>query len=156
MEQLSLAEMEDFLTGSKQLEDQVARDESYGLIEGVLNAQHYRKLGKGERGPVSRFLRKVTGLSRAQVNRLIARGRRTGHVVREPTKSRPSFPRLYPAADVARLAETDAAHEDLSGPAVRRLFLRSHEVFGDLRYRRLASEGATYASQKAFSQGLCP
>ena len=143
MEQLSLADREDFLTGSKQLEDQVARDESYGLIEGVLNAQHYRKLGKGERGTMSRFLRKVTGLSRAQVNRLITRGRRTGHVVREPTKGRPSFPRLYPAADVARLAETDAAPEDLSGdlsgPAVRRLFLRSHEVFGDLRYRRLAN-----------------
>ena len=60
-------------------------------------------------------------------------------MVREPTKGRPSFPRVYPAADVARLAETDAAHEDLCGPAVRRLFLRSHEVFGDLPYRRLAN-----------------
>ena len=82
MEQLSLAEMEDFLTGSKQLEYQVARDESYGLIEGVLNAPHYRKLGKAERGPVSRFLSKVTGLSRAQVNRSIATGRRTGEAHR--------------------------------------------------------------------------
>ena len=40
IEQLSLAEMEGFLTGSKQLEYQVSRDESYGLIEQVLNAQH--------------------------------------------------------------------------------------------------------------------
>ena len=53
-----------------------------------MNAQHYRKLGKAERGPVSRFLSKVTGLSRAQVNRSIARGRRTGPVVREAAKPR--------------------------------------------------------------------
>jgi hypothetical protein len=38
-------------------------------VERVLAAQKYRKLGKGERGLVRAYLRKVTGLSEAQSTR---------------------------------------------------------------------------------------
>jgi len=62
--------MEDFLTGSGQLEYRIASDDAYGLIERVLSAQQYGKLSKVEKGTLSRFLRKITGLSRAQINRL--------------------------------------------------------------------------------------
>jgi len=119
------------------LEYRIASDDAYGLIERVLSARQYGMLSKVEK--LSGFLRKITGLSRAQINRLITRGKRTRHVVRQSSPARPRFPRLYTAADVALLAETDAAQDDLSGPAVRRLFRRSQEVFGDSRYRRLAN-----------------
>jgi hypothetical protein len=36
------------------------------------------------------------------------------------------------------LAGVDAAHEDLSGPAIRRVMQREHEVFGKVEYVRLA------------------
>ncbi len=48
------------------------------------------------------------------------------------------FPRRYTAADIALLAGVDAAHEDLSGPAIRRVMQREHEVFGKKESVRLA------------------
>jgi len=36
------------------------------------------------------------------------------------------------------LADVDAAHEELSGPAVKRILLREHEIFGRQQYQRLA------------------
>jgi len=57
---------------------------------------------------------------------------------------RPSFPRRYTAADIMTLAEVDAAHEDLSGPAVRHLCQRGWEIFGEERFRRLAEISASH------------
>ncbi len=57
---------------------------------------------------------------------------------RQPAR-RPSFPRRYTDAGIALLAEVDAAHEDLSGPAVRHLLERAWLVFGDPRCERLAT-----------------
>ena len=48
------------------------------------------------------------------------------------------FPRRYTAADVAVLAEMDALHGTLSGPATKKLMERACHVFGDRRYERLA------------------
>src|SRR5260370_1007761 len=79
----------------------------------------------------------MTGLSRAQLAGGIGRGMKRRRVQRKPV-CRPSFPRRYTAADIALLAGVDAAHEDLSGPAVRRVVKREHEVFGKPEYERLA------------------
>jgi hypothetical protein len=79
----------------------------------------------------------VTGLSRAQVTRLIARWQQTRRVQRKPAR-RPQFPRRYSAEDAQRLAAVDAAHEDLSGPAVRHILQREFEVYGNADYQRLA------------------
>ena len=57
---------------------------------------------------------------------------------------RPNFPRRYTAADIATLAEVDAAHEDLSGPAVRHLCQRGWTVYGDARFQRLANISASH------------
>ena len=74
LERLTLAEMEEFLQGSQKLTLSVKHKEAvYGFIEALLKAQQYRRLSKGQRGIVRRFLMKVTGLSRAQVTRLITR-----------------------------------------------------------------------------------
>ncbi len=47
------------------------REETYGLVEATLHSQQYQKLSKGQKGIVRRFLVKVTGLSRAQMTRLV-------------------------------------------------------------------------------------
>jgi hypothetical protein len=138
LEQLSLAEMEEFLNGNRRVEFKLTSEASYALIERVLREQKYRRLAKLERGTVSRYLRKVTGLSRPQLNRLIGRWKQTSRVERQPAQ-RPSFAHRYTAADIALLAEVDSVHEDLSGPAVRRLLCRGHEFFEDTRYSRLAT-----------------
>ena len=138
LERLSLAEMEEFLSGNQRVEFKLTSQQSYALIERVLQEQKYRRLTKVGRGTVSRYLRKVTALSRPQINRLIRRWKQTSKVERQPAR-RPSFAKRFTAADIALLAEVDRVHEDLSGPAVRRLLCRAHEFFGDTRYNRLAT-----------------
>ena len=54
------------------------------------------------------------------------------------TAARPSFAVRYTRGDIGLLADTDAAHEDLSGPALRRILCREFEIFGKQNYERLA------------------
>jgi hypothetical protein len=71
------------------------------------------------------------------VTRLIAGWMKTRRVRRKPPY-RPCFPRRYTPEDITLLARVDAAHEDLSGPAVRRICQREYGVFGKPEFERLA------------------
>lgn len=72
--------MEEFTQGNQEVEFTLeGRAAAHGFIEAALKAQRYRSLSKGQRGIV-RFLARVTGLSRAQLTRLLSRWRRTRHV----------------------------------------------------------------------------
>jgi len=137
-ERLSIEQMREFLQGSRQLEfasgDRLA---VYGLVERVLEAQHYGHLRKADKGVVRAYLAKLSGLSRAQVARLIGRWRETRQV-RPLEPRRPNFPRRYRSVDIALLAQVDTAHEDLSGPAIRRILQREYEVYGKAEFERLA------------------
>ncbi len=138
LERLTLAEMEEFLKAHQHLRWSARERKSvYALIEQVLKGQQYRRLSKGPKGIVRRFLAKVTGLSRAQLTRWIQRWLTTRRVERR-SAPRPRFRSRYTAADIALLAELDAAHQDLSGPAVRHLCHRGWTVFGEQRFQRLA------------------
>jgi hypothetical protein len=144
LERLTLAEMAEFVTTSRHVSwSAVGPDSVYGVIERVLKAQQYRRLSKGQRGIVKRFLAKITGMSRTQLTRLIRRWMDTRRIERSPAR-RPNFPRRYNDADIASLAEVDAAHEDLSGPAVRHLCQRAWVVFGDEKFQRLAGISASH------------
>jgi hypothetical protein len=137
LEGLTLAEMKEFIEGSRRVGFAAKEQEAiYGLMEGVLKAQQYRGLSKGQKGIVRRYLVKVTGLSRAQVTRLIGRWMKTRRVEPKAVR-RGRFARRYTAEDIRLLATVDAAHEDLSGPAVRRILQREHEVFGKPEFERL-------------------
>jgi len=137
-ERLTLTEMREFVDGSGTIEFAAeGREAVYGFIEGVLQSQRYRRLSRGQKGIVRRFLAKVTGVSRAQVTRLIRGWTASGRVTAQPPY-RPRFPRRYTPQDMALLAAVDAAHEDLSGPAVRHILEREYQVFGQPEYERLA------------------
>jgi len=138
LERLTLTQMLEFTQGNREVEFTLeGRAAAHGFIEAVLKAQRYRSLSKGQRGIVRGFLARVTGLSRAQLTRLLSRWQRTRHVAGRVI-CRPCFPRRYTAGDVALLAAVDAAHQDLSGPAVRHILAREFQVFGKLDYERLA------------------
>jgi hypothetical protein len=144
LERLALAEMEEFLTSNRHVKWATTEKESvYPFIERVLKAQQYLRLSKGRKGTVRKFLAKVTGLSRAQMTRLIHRWTDTRRIERKPAR-RPTFRRRYTVADVASLAELDAVHEDLSGPAVRHLCQRAWTVYGDVSFERLAGISASH------------
>jgi hypothetical protein len=85
----------------------------------------------------------MTGLSRAQVTRLMAGYIREG-TVKERRYRRNRFARRYTASDVELLAEVDEAHETLSGPATRKILQREWEHYGERCYERLAGISAAH------------
>src|SRR2546423_1336904 len=138
LNQLSLDEMEELLSSTRKVIWKVEDGEAkYELIAAVLKGQGYGKLGKREKGVVRRFLQKVTAASRAQLTRLIGQWMENRKIVRR-TASRPNFAVRYTREDIVLLADTDAAHEDLSGPALRRILRREYENFGKQEFKRLA------------------
>ena len=113
LERLTRAERQEFLAGSRSMGlAHQGREQIDRLVERVLAAQHYGRLGKRQKGIVRRFLARLSGLSRAPLTRLM------GPWLRH------RFPRRYTPQDIALLATVDAAHEGLSGPAVRRILER--------------------------------
>lgn len=144
LERFTLVEMEAFVKSNRGVKmGAAAEDSDYEFIERVLRAQGYGRLKKTAKGTIRRFLAKVTALSRAQVTRLIGCWQKTRRVERHPAH-RPRFPRRYSPADAALLAAVDAAHEDLSGPAVRHILQREWEVYGQPEYERLAGISASH------------
>jgi len=135
---LSLEEIRAFLKGSDEVHfEGQNRKEIYGWVNETLRQQHYSELGRTGRGVVRSYLGKMTGLSRAQVTRLITQYLQ-GEPVKLATYRRRRFPTLYSQTDAALLAEVDEAHETLSGPATQKIVQREFYDFGDRRYQRLA------------------
>ena len=92
----------------------------------------------GGEGLVRRYVAKMSGLSRAQVTRLIGQYGDGGEVKEAPYR-RHRFACRYRRADIELLAEVDEAHETLSGPATQKLLQRARYDFKDPRYERLAA-----------------
>jgi hypothetical protein len=136
-----------FLEGSQPIDfDVPQREAANDFIAQTLRRFGYARLGKTNKGLVRRYLCKVTGRSRAQMTRLIARFRAAGRIDDRRRGPAKAFPRRYTREDVLLLAELDALHGTLSGPATRKLCERAYVLFGDDRYARLAgiSNGHLY------------
>jgi hypothetical protein len=141
---LTLAEMGRFVAASSSLTFSGAgREEIYGFVERTLQAQQYLQLSKKDKGVVRRYLAKVSGRSLAQITRLIRCYRRSG-AVQAAAPRRHRFPRRYSRDDIALLAAVDAAHEGLSGPALRHILWREYHLYGHSEYQRLASISASH------------
>ena len=138
-EKLSLEEIRGFVLASEGLRfESESRSQLYGWVELVLRLQDYRRQGKAGRGLLRRYVEKMTGLSRAQVTRLVGRFLASGEV-RVTDYRRHRFATRYTAADVELLATVDEAHEALSGPATRRILERELEQYGRPEYARLGT-----------------
>ena len=79
----------------------------------------------------------MTGLSRAQVTRLIAGYTDTGRV-KAATYIRTKFPGRYTKADVELPAYVDKGHGSLSGPATKRILEQEYSEYIQSAYQRLA------------------
>ena len=138
-EKLSLQQIEQFLLAAKEVRFEASqREEIYGWVERLLCQQEYMGQGRRARGLLRRYLGKMTGLSRAQLTRLVGRYLATGRV-RVKTSHRRRFPTRYTGADIELLAQVDEAHQTLSGPATRRIFEREFSHYGKLEFQRLAA-----------------
>jgi transposase InsO family protein len=114
------------------------REQMYGWVESVLIEHGYASQSKVARGLLRRYLERMTGLSRAQVSRLI-QGYNASGQVRVAQYARHRFAPRYTRADVELLASVDQAHETLSGPATMSILKREFEVYGKTEFERLAT-----------------
>ena len=143
----SLEDLREFLAGNPQgTVPGPGRKQACEHIGRVLRRFSYWKLGKADKGLLRRYLARTTGLSRAQLARLIRRYLADGELRDRRGRAARPFPRKYTRADILLLAATDELHGSLSGPATLALLKRAWEGFGDARYQRLAglSNGHPY------------
>ena len=138
----SVAQLRAFLEGTEAVRfDVLGEDDNrrYAFVAAVVKRLRYRRLKRPDKGVVMRYLEHTTGYSRQQLTRLV--GRAAGGQVLTKRYATPTdgFPRKFTAQDVALLAELDALHGTLSGPATKCLMQRAVTRFSDTRYARLAT-----------------
>ena len=149
----SLEQIRAFLAGSAEVRFVgQRREEVYGWVEKALVRQQYASLDKPGKGLVRQYLARMTGLSRAQVTRLITAYGKTGRV-KATAYQRTKFATRYTKADVDLLAYVDKAHGNLSGPATRRILEREHGEYGQAAYQRLAGISVAHLYRLRNSEG---
>lgn len=135
----TLEQVRQVLAGTQALEfSRAEHDEGrYAWVEQVLRRLGYRQLGRAERGSVLAYLLRLSGYSRAQLTRLVARWVAGKPLVKNYRRPAHAFARRYTAADVALLAEVDRAMCTLSGPATACVLRRQRDVFKVPGFERL-------------------
>lgn len=138
-EKLSLEQIQALVKATEPLDFRgKGRQGVYEWITQVLRRQSYRTHGKPARGLLRRYLETMTGRSRAQVTRLIARYLEHSEV-KEVQHGRHKFANRFTRADIELLAEVDEAHETLSGPATKKILEREFALYKHAEYERLAT-----------------
>ena len=134
----TLTQMADFVSSSAVIRLRCQeREEAYAYVERVCSRTHYNGLKRRDKGIVRAYLCGVTGYSDAQTDRLVAKYKTTGNIP-AAARTQPTFTGVYTRDDVAELARIDELYEDLSGPAMRRVFQREYALFGNAACERLS------------------
>jgi hypothetical protein len=134
----SLEQIRAFLAGSGEVRFAGQRREDiYAWTERTLVQHQYAVLSRTEKGVLRQYLACMTGLSRAQVTRLIACYAQSGHV-KATRYQRRKFAARYTSRDVELLAYVDKWHGNLSGPATKRILEREYSEYGQSAYQRVA------------------
>jgi transposase InsO family protein len=137
-ETTSLEQIRAFLAGSAPVQfSGQRREEVYVWVEKTLVRHEYAGLDRPGKGLVRCYLARMTGLSRAQVTRLITGYCTTGGVQAAPYQ-RMKFVTRYTSSDMDLLAYVDKAHGNLSGPATKRILEREYGEYGQAAYQRLS------------------
>jgi len=137
-EATSLEQIRAFLAGSEEVRfDGQKRGEVYAWTERTLVRHRYTSLNRMEKGLLRRYIARMTGLSRAQVTRLIAGYVENGRVKAVPYQRR-KFASRYTQRDVELLAYVDKSHGNLSGPATKRILEREYGEYGQAVFERLS------------------
>ena len=144
------------LAGTQELQFRATQDDDqgrYDWIEAVLRRLGYRQLGRADKGAVLAYLQRLSGYSRAQLTRLVARWVAGKPLVKNYRAPEHAFARRYTGADVALLAEVDRAMGTLSGPATACVLRRQRDIFGDARFARLGSISVAHLYNLRASSG---
>lgn len=140
----TIQQVKEVLKSSRSLKFKIeSREEAYKWIEKTLIKFSYITLRRKKKGIVRKYLKQITGYSRAQISRLISQYIKTGHV-KVKNYDRNKFEIIYTSDDVKLLAEADELHNFPSGQALKtilgRLFLR----FGKEEYENISKVSVSH------------
>jgi len=113
-----------------------SRKERYAWIDQTLRKFGYFSLRKKEKGIVKKYLMSMTGMSDAQITKLIKKKKDYGKIFSNQS-GRNKFATTYTVEDAALLIQTDNAHSRLSGKATKNIFEREYQIFNKKEYIRL-------------------
>lgn len=137
-EATSLEQIQAFLEGSGEVRfSGQCRQEMYAWTERTLARHRYGALNRREKGLVRQYVSRMTGLSRAQVTRLIASYTESGRV-KAVAYQRRKFASQYTKGDIELLAYVDKSHRNLSGPATKRILEREYGKYGQQAFERIS------------------
>ena len=92
----TIEQVRQFVEGSQAVEFKgLTAKEKYYWIEEVLIRFKYHRLKRAEKGMIRRYLQKVTGYSRSQLSKLVAKYKRTGRL-KQTEYRRYCFPGILP------------------------------------------------------------
>lgn len=109
----------------------------YELINQTLWEVGYRRLARGDKHTVFRYLKYLTGYSQSHIKRLANKWRK-GTLVYNPARQRNKFAVKYFPSDIALLIKTDMAHGCLNGQATKEILEREHKVFKHAEYANIS------------------
>lgn len=127
-----------FLGNTSNVEFQIPKDGVHLWVADRLRRTGYLRLPKRDKSIVREYMQRMTGYSWSQLKRFIAQYKSAGKIERSTTK-RNTFARRYTREDILLLAQNDEAHQDISGPAMRKLFERAYNIYKDPAYERLST-----------------
>lgn len=142
----TIQELEQFLVGTQPVAFCIEDDATatYQWVQKTLVLFKYFKKPKRVKGLITQYLLKITGYSRQQIVRLIQQlvrliqqSRETGQISLRYKKEH-QFCKKYTHRDIWLLAQLDAWHSTLSGPATKKLCERAYNCFGQTEYKNLA------------------
>ena len=112
-------------------------------IENVLNKFRYFSCVKKEKTIIKKYIAKMTGLSKTQVKKLIAKKKKFGKIIVAYSNCH-RFGRKYGPADIALLIKTDNLHGRLSGPATKGILFREYNIFHKQDYKTVSNISASH------------
>jgi len=127
-----------FMDGTCKLELSVPKKQRYEWIARTLKRTNYKLLNKNDKVIIKEYLQRGSGYSRAQLTRLISQYIQDGWIGKKTAK-RHRFSKHYTKEDIVLIAQTDKAHQTLSGAATKKLFERAYHLYGDKAYKRLTT-----------------
>lgn len=141
----TIEQLEQFLQGTQPCAYTIlsSKDERYKWIHKTLVQFLYMTLKKCEKGVVIRYIIQMSGYSRQQITRLIKQYTKSGKILRRQQTSR-GFTRRYTESDIHKLAALDELHQTPSGPVMKKLCERAHEMFNEVGFERLCTISSSH------------
>lgn len=134
---LSLSQIIEFLKSSELIVfKSESRDDRNEWIQSAIMHHRYLKCSKKHRIILRQYMMKMTGLSKAQMTRLVAEYKKRGTLKPKEYKRR-SFEKIYTKTDIELLVSVDNAHKRLSGPATSKILRDEFGLFGRKEFENL-------------------